>query len=85
MNDLTKFLDSEIEQWMETRIAECEFASVEEYLASLIRRDREEADEKTAWLREQIDIGRASGIIDKEPEEVIEEIISRRHARSISS
>ena len=81
MNDLTKFLDSETEQWLESRIAECEFASVEEYLAALVRRDREEADEETKWLREQIDIGRASGVIDKEPEEVIEEIIARRHAR----
>jgi antitoxin ParD1/3/4 len=81
MNDLTKFLDPETEQWIESRIAECEFASLEEYLAALVRRDREEADEETKWLREQIDIGRASGIIDKEPEEVIEEIIARRHAR----
>ena len=81
MNDLTKFLDPEIEQWIETRIAECEFATVEEYFAALVRRDREEADEESKWLREQIDIGRASGIIDKEPEKVIEEIIARRHAR----
>ena len=81
MNDLTKFLDPATEQWVESRIAECEFASVEEYLAALVRRDREEADEETKWLREQIDIGRASGIIDKDPEDVIEEIIARRHAR----
>ena len=76
MNDFTKFLDPEIEQWMETRVAECEFASVEEYLASLVRRDREEADEETAWLREQIDIGRASGVIDKDAKEVVREIIA---------
>lgn len=81
MNDPTKFLDPATEQWVESRIAECEFASVEEYLAALVRRDREEADEETKWLREQIDIGRASGIIDKDPEDVIEEIIARRHAR----
>ena len=79
MNDLTKFLDPEIEQWMETRIAECEFASVEEYIASLVRRDHEEAwgeREETAWLREQIDIGRASGIIDKDAKEVLREVIA---------
>jgi antitoxin ParD1/3/4 len=81
MNDLTKFLDPETEQWIESRITECEFASVEEYLAALVRRDREEADEETKWLREQIDIGRASGIIDKDPREVIEEIIAERRAR----
>ena len=76
MNDLTKFLDPEIEQWIESRIAECEFASVEEYLAALVRRDREEADEETEWLREQIDIGRASGVIDKDAKEVLREIIA---------
>ena len=84
MNDLTKFLDPEIEQWMETRIAQCEFATVEEYLASLVHRDREEArseQEEITWLREQIDIGRGSGIIDKDPREVIEEIIAERRAR----
>lgn len=81
MNDLTKFLDPETEQWIESRIAECEFASVEEYLAALVRRDREEADEETKWLREQIDIGRASGMIDKDPREIIEEIIAERRAR----
>lgn len=80
MNDLTKFLDPEVEQWMETRIAECEFASTEEYLASLVRRDREEADEETAWLREQIDIGRASGVIDKDAKEVLREIIAELDA-----
>lgn len=80
MNDLTKFLDPEIEQWMETRIAECEFATVEEYLASLIRRDREEAEEETEWLREQIDIGRASGVIDKDAKEVLREIIAELDA-----
>lgn len=80
MNDLTKFLDPEIEQWMESRIAECEFATVEEYLASLVRRDRDEADEETAWLREQIDIGRASGVIDKDAKEVLREIIAELRA-----
>ena len=76
MNDLAKFLEPEIEQWIESRIAECEFASVEEYLVALVRRDREEADEETKWLREQIDIGRASGVIDKDAKEVLREIIA---------
>ena len=79
MNDLTKFLDSETEQWLESRIAECEFASVEEYIASLVRRDREEAwgeMEETEWLREQINIGRASGVIDRDAKEVLREIIA---------
>ena len=81
MNHLTKFLDSDLEQWLETRISEGEFVDGEDYLRALVRRDWEEARDEAASLREQIDIGRASGIIDREPEEVIEDIIARRHAR----
>ena len=80
MNDFTKFLEPEIEQWIEARIAECEFASVDEYLASLVRRDRVDSDEETTWLREQIDIGRASGVIDKDAMEVVREIIAELDA-----
>ena len=85
MNNLTKFLEPDLETWLETRIADGEFVDVEDYLRALVRRDWEEAREETAWLREQIDIGRASGIIDNEPEEVIEEIIAERRARSVSA
>ena len=80
MNELVKFLDPDLEKWVESRVADGEFADVADYLASLVRRDREEVDEETAWLREQIDIGRASGIIDKDPREVIEEIIAELHS-----
>ena len=81
MNDLTKFLPPDLARRVESRIAEGEFADAEDYLRDLVQRDLEEADEETEWLREQIDIGRASGIIDKDPREVIEEIIAERRAR----
>ena len=81
MTDLSFSLPPDLARRVESRIIEGEFADASEYLRELVRRDLEEADEETEWLREQIDIGRASGIIDKEPEEVIEEIIARRHAR----
>ena len=81
MTDLSRFLPPDLEQWMERRIAEGHYVDAEDYVRSLIGRDRDESQDETEWLREQIDIGRASGIIDKEPEKVIEEIIARRHAR----
>ena len=82
MTDLSFSLPPDLARQVETRIAEGEFADLGDYMRELVRRDLDEADEQTAWLREQIDIGRASGIIDKEPEHVIEEIIAERRARS---
>lgn len=81
MDDLTKFFDAALARQVELRIADGEFANLGDYLCELVRRDLEKADEETEWLREQIDIGRASGIIDKEPEVVIEEIVAARRAR----
>ena len=82
MPDLSFSLPTDLARQLETRIAEGEFADFGDYMRELVRRDLDEADEETAWLREQIDIGRASGIIDKEPELVIEEIIAERRART---
>ena len=86
MNDLTSFLPPELRRRMEQRIAEAGYRDAEDYLRELVELDlaeaqEEEDEDQIAWLREQIDIGRASGIVDKEPEDVIEEIIARRHAR----
>ena len=49
----------------------------------LFKRNKEqEVAKETEWLREQIAEGLASGMIDKEPEDVIEEIIAARRARN---
>lgn len=80
MNDLTSFLPPELRRRLEQRIAEAGFRDAEDYLGELVRRDLEEAAD-TAWVREQVAIGLASGVIDKDPREVIEEIIAERRAR----
>lgn len=82
MTDLRFSLPPDLARQLETRIAEGEFADFGDYMRGLVKRDLDEADEETARLREQIDIGRASGIIDKEPGQVIEDIIAERRARS---
>jgi antitoxin ParD1/3/4 len=86
MNDLTSFLPPELRRRMEQRIADAGYRDAEDYLRELVEYDlasidEPEDEEKIAWLREQIDIGRASGIIDKDPREVIEDIIAERRAR----
>lgn len=66
--------------WLEQRIAQGDYVDVADYLRDLVRREQEQT-KQTEWLREQIAEGLASGIIDKEPEDVIEEIIAARRAR----
>jgi antitoxin ParD1/3/4 len=76
----------EIQEWIAARLAEGGYADEEDYLLDLIRRDMQgaafdETPEEIAWVREKVAEGLASGVIDKEPEDVIEEIIAERRAR----
>ena len=80
MTDLSFSLPPDLARRVETRIAEGEFADAGEYLRELVQRDLAEADEETTWLREQIEIGRASGVIDKDAMEVVREIIAELDA-----
>ena len=76
MNDLSKILPPDLETWIETRVAGGEYFDSADYLRQLVRKDRDEVED-TAWVRAMIEEGLASGIVDKEPEDVIEEIIAR--------
>ena len=80
MTDLSFSLPPDLARRVETRIAEGEFADAGDYLRELVQRDLAEADEETTWLREQIEIGRASGVIDKDAMEVVREIIAELDA-----
>lgn len=80
MTDLSFSFPPAMLSWLEQRVAQGDYVDVGDYLRDLVRREQEVAS-KTEWLREQIAEGLASGIIDKEPEDVIEEIIAARRAR----
>lgn len=80
MTDLSFSFPPAMLSWLEQRIAQGDYVDVADYLRDLVRREQEQT-KQTEWLREQIAEGLASGIIDKEPEDVIEEIIAARRAR----
>ena len=80
MTDLSFSLPPDLARLVETRIAECEFSDAGEYLRELVRRDLEEAAD-AAWVKAEVEKGRASGIIDRDAREVLREIIADRHAR----
>lgn len=90
MNKITADFSPDQEEWIAMRVAEGGYGDAGEYLRDMVERDRqglvaepeEESPEYIAWVREQVAIGLASPILDKDPRDVIREIVARRHARS---
>lgn len=82
MSQLNLSMPPALKSWIETRIAEGRFSSASDYVRHLIRRDLEAAQSETEWLRGLVAEGLASGVIDEEPEDVIEGIIASRRAKT---
>ena len=66
-----------LEQWVDTRLAQGRYADAADYVRDLIRRDQEAAEDGRQWVRDKIEEGFASGVIDAEPEDVLREILAR--------
>jgi antitoxin ParD1/3/4 len=71
-----------LKNWVEAKVAEGRYSSASDYMRDLVRRDQEAAMTETEWLRELVAEGLASGVVDEEPETVIENIIARRRAKT---
>ena len=80
MNSISLAMPPALSQWVETRLAEGRYADAGDYLRDLVRRDQEQAGDDTHWLRALVEEGVASGIVDAEPEDVIEQIIGEHPA-----
>ncbi len=80
MTDLSFSIPDDLARQLKSRLADGHYADAGEYVSALVRRDLAEAAD-TAWVREMVAEGLASGIIDKDPTEVIEDIIAARRAR----
>jgi antitoxin ParD1/3/4 len=65
--------------WADKRVSEGRYADASDYVRDLMRRDQEHAQE-VAWLQSEIDDGRASGIIDRDASEVLDEIMAENRA-----
>lgn len=71
-----------LQSWVEIRLAEGRYADAAEYVRDLVRRDQERCDqaegteEEIAEIRALVEEGIASGIVDAEPEDVLNEIIA---------
>lgn len=80
MTDLSFSLPDDLAASLKSRLAEGHYADASEYLTELVRRDLVEAAD-TAWVRERIAEGEASGFVDRDAREVLKEIVADRHAR----
>lgn len=70
-----------LKSWIDQRIAEGRYASASDYMRDLVRRDQESEPDDSEWVKAMLAEGLASGIIDKDPRDVIEDIIAERRAR----
>ena len=82
MTQLNVSIPPALKSWVDTRVAEGRYSSASDYVRDLVRRDQDSATEETVWLRGLIEEGLASGIVDEEPEAVIESIIAERRLRN---
>ena len=81
MPQLNLSIPPALKNWVDTKVAEGRYSSASDYVRDLVRRDQEAAIDETVWLRGLIEEGLASGVIDKEPEDVLREIMAEHPAR----
>lgn len=82
MAQLNLSIPPALKNWVDAKVAEGRYSSASDYMRHLVRRDQEAAMTETEWLRELVAEGLASGVVDEEPEAVIENIIARRRAKT---
>lgn len=80
MSQLNVSVPPALKNWIDMRVAEGRYSSASDYVRDLVRRDQDAAEDENEWLRGLIADGLASGVIDKEPEEVLREIMAEHPA-----
>ena len=76
MSHLNIDLAPDLQHWAEARASRAGYSSVSDYLTDLVRRDQMAIEEDIRRVRALVEEGLASGVVDREPEEIIEEIIA---------
>ncbi|WP_231731120.1 MULTISPECIES: type II toxin-antitoxin system ParD family antitoxin [Sphingomonas] len=76
MTDMSFTMPPDLKSWIDAQVAQGRYADAGDYLRDLVRRDLETASDERAWLRAMIAEGLASGIIDRDARDVLDEIIA---------
>lgn len=69
-----------LKAWIDEQVSSGRYSSASDVIRELLRRAQTEAEE-LAWLQAEIDKGRASPIIERDAEEVLDEIMAKNRAR----
>jgi antitoxin ParD1/3/4 len=62
-------LPDQMKEWVEQQVATGRYANASDYMRDLVRRDAERV-EAIALLQREIELGRASGISPRSPDEI---------------
>lgn len=76
MTELNISVPPALKQWIDERIALGLYADATDYVRDLLRRDQEQAEDETEWLKAQIDEGLASGRLHQNPKDVLRAIMT---------
>lgn len=76
MTEMTISVPPALKQWIDERVASGKYADATDYVRDLLRRDQEHAQDESAWLKALIDEGLASGVLDAEPEDVLDAVMA---------
>lgn len=74
-------LPAELQQWVAARADAEGYADASDYLQELILRERDVYEGRVRRLQAMLDQGFASGMLDEEPEDILEQIIAELPAR----
>lgn len=81
MAQLNVSIPAALKRWIDHRVAEGRYSSASDYVRDLVRRDQDSEPDDRVWVKAMLAEGMVSPVIDKEPEDAIEEIIAERRAR----
>ena len=74
MTQLTISMPEALQQWVDMRVAQGSYADAADYLRDLVRQDRQSDDRR--WVKAMIDEGLASGVDERDIDEIFDEIIA---------
>jgi antitoxin ParD1/3/4 len=76
MAQLNVSLPADLQRYVDGRVSDAGFADPADYLRALIERDQHSYEADVRHVRRLVEQGIASGIVDREPEDVLDEIIA---------
>lgn len=76
MAQLNVSLPADLQRHVDARVSAEGFTDSADYLRALIERDQHVYEADVRRVRTMVEVGRASGIVDREPEDILDEIIA---------